>query len=492
VTCGPLSATSTWYTITGIPQHGTSAGSPYNVGFTDPDGITYSYQLVVNPCALTFTTNYLPPAKEGVAYYAVLGVSGGQPPYTWTATGLPPGMTLSPNGVLSGTPMVGSGGNYSFTVTVTDTCCTATGYQGIGSLTVAYGTYDIMVSIDSSLKIGTTQVSIDSAPKAIMAGGQSQKFEGRLGTSHIVTLTSPVSDPQNSDIRYSVENANQTVSQAMPSAYFTFFPEYRITLNSDPAGIGSLSGSNWYARDKTFTASAPAVVDSTGQQGTRYEFKEWLLPNGTTSVNKDLSFVVSGPGSCTARYNTLYALTLVSKYGNETSWHIANSLANWSVASPKQKMSGIMGVFGGTETALNPSGTANMSAPQEIQINYESNVALPISLMLLLAIVVLGGGGWAVYRFAIKPSQVAPLPSGRAARRLPEEVIEVQGVVDDETKITPGRRAAKSLPPATVKRLPAGRGATTSVKSTKKPATGKKSTKTSRTQQTKRRSTRRR
>jgi len=426
-----------------------------------------------------------------VAYYSVLGVSGGQPPYTWTATGLPAGLTLSPNGVLAGTPTVGSGGNYSFTVTVADTCCSTTGYQGIGSLTVAYGTYDIMVSIDSSLKVGTTQVSIDNAPVAVMSGGQSKKFEGRLGSSHVVTCTTPVSDPQNEDIRFAAENAQQIVSQVNPSAYFVFTSEYRIALNSNPTGVIPLGDSKWYAKNKTFTANAPAIVEPSSEKGTRYEFKDWLLPDGTTSTSPDLSFIVTGQGSCTARYNTLYALTLVSKYGNETSWYLASSDANWSVASPKQKMAGIMGAFGGTETALNPSGTEHMSGPQQVQINYKSNVALPIFLMLLLVIVVGSGGGWAIYRFAVKPARLATLPGG-AARRLPEEVIEVQGVVDNETKITAGRRTARRLPPAAVKRLPAGRGTAGSIKSAKKPAAGKKSSTTSKTQQTKRKSTRRR
>jgi prepilin-type N-terminal cleavage/methylation domain-containing protein len=47
-----------------------------------------------------------------------LAAAGGAPPLTWTATGLPPGLSLSPAGVVSGSPT--STGSYSVTVTATD------------------------------------------------------------------------------------------------------------------------------------------------------------------------------------------------------------------------------------------------------------------------------------------------------------------------------------------------------------------------------------
>lgn len=61
----------------------------------------------------------LPGATHGVAYSAyTFGVTGGVQPYSWTATGVPAGMTLSTAGVLSGTPT--TAGSPSISVTVTD------------------------------------------------------------------------------------------------------------------------------------------------------------------------------------------------------------------------------------------------------------------------------------------------------------------------------------------------------------------------------------
>lgn len=61
----------------------------------------------------------LPEGQQGQAYPSTaLGASGGTGPYTWTATGLPTGLTLSPTGVITGTPR--QQGSFSVQVTVQD------------------------------------------------------------------------------------------------------------------------------------------------------------------------------------------------------------------------------------------------------------------------------------------------------------------------------------------------------------------------------------
>ncbi len=68
-----------------------------------------------------FTPLTLPDAQYGSAYAGqTFTVIGGLPPYTFSisAGNLPPGMTLSPSGTISGTPT--AAGSYSFTVQATD------------------------------------------------------------------------------------------------------------------------------------------------------------------------------------------------------------------------------------------------------------------------------------------------------------------------------------------------------------------------------------
>jgi hypothetical protein len=61
-------------------------------------------------------------AAQGVAITPVtmVGSGGCGGPYTFTATGLPAGLTMSSSGTISGTPMVN--GTFDYTVTVTDKC----------------------------------------------------------------------------------------------------------------------------------------------------------------------------------------------------------------------------------------------------------------------------------------------------------------------------------------------------------------------------------
>jgi uncharacterized repeat protein (TIGR01451 family) len=93
---------------------GATSGLPY-VGTSNTVSSTVSV-INVNP-VLAFQA---PPAGEvNVAYTDTLTAAGGTAPYAWTSTAtLPPGITLSSTGVLSGTPT--ASGIYTFTATATD------------------------------------------------------------------------------------------------------------------------------------------------------------------------------------------------------------------------------------------------------------------------------------------------------------------------------------------------------------------------------------
>jgi hypothetical protein len=91
--------------ISGIP---TTAGTfAFTVEASDTAGRTDSQDLSITiapPPAIT--TAELPLGIADEPYEAVLTVSGGVGPYTWSRVGgqLPPGLSLSSAGVISGTP----------------------------------------------------------------------------------------------------------------------------------------------------------------------------------------------------------------------------------------------------------------------------------------------------------------------------------------------------------------------------------------------------
>lgn len=67
---------------------------------------------------LSIRTTSLKDGKAGTAYSTELTAAGGVQPYTWSATGLPEGLTITTGGVISGTPS--KAGMYNVILTVTD------------------------------------------------------------------------------------------------------------------------------------------------------------------------------------------------------------------------------------------------------------------------------------------------------------------------------------------------------------------------------------
>ena len=67
---------------------------------------------------LTVLTTSLPDGTVGQPYNAQIDVAGGTPPYTFVATGLPDGLTMSASGLIAGVPT--TAGSSSVAVTVTD------------------------------------------------------------------------------------------------------------------------------------------------------------------------------------------------------------------------------------------------------------------------------------------------------------------------------------------------------------------------------------
>jgi hypothetical protein len=81
----------------------------------NPVTISNSSVAVFN---LAISTAFLPEATQGSTYLTTLESSGGQSPYTWSASGLPSGLTMSESGQISGIPLVA--GSFPLQLQVSD------------------------------------------------------------------------------------------------------------------------------------------------------------------------------------------------------------------------------------------------------------------------------------------------------------------------------------------------------------------------------------
>ena len=120
-TLPPGLALSSSGVISGTPS---SPGTfSFTVTVTDAENpaatASRTLSILVNPAPLSVTTTSLAGGQVGSAYTQTLAATGGVTPYSWSVTGLPPGLSVNPaTGVISGTPQ--TPGTATVTVTVTD------------------------------------------------------------------------------------------------------------------------------------------------------------------------------------------------------------------------------------------------------------------------------------------------------------------------------------------------------------------------------------
>ena len=128
---------------------------------------TRRFTLRINALLLISTASSLPGGVVGASYSQTLAVSGGRPSYTWSVaagSSLPAGLTLSPAGVLSGTPS--TGGSFRFTVRVTDSSSPV--QVASKELAIAIDT-PVSITTGGSLPVGTIGVTYSQTLTA--AGG---------------------------------------------------------------------------------------------------------------------------------------------------------------------------------------------------------------------------------------------------------------------------------------------------------------------------------
>jgi serine protease len=212
---------------------------------------------VANPGSQTGTV--------GTAKSLQMSASGGTAPYTWTATGLPAGLTINAStGLISGTPTTAA--TYSTTVTAKDTTnatgsasfswtispsgggCTSPG-QKLGNPGFETGT--------AAPWSASTGVVDNSTGEAAHSGSWKAWMNG-YGTTHTDTLSQTVSIPSGCTATFSFWLHIDTAETTTTTAYDT------LTVKAGTTTLATYSNLN---------------------HNTGYVQKSFTVPAGTTSVS---------------------------------------------------------------------------------------------------------------------------------------------------------------------------------------------------------------
>ncbi|MFC5373244.1 IPT/TIG domain-containing protein [Brevundimonas faecalis] len=169
VISGVPTATGTFQVTTTITDSSTGAGS-----FTSTD----IRMLTIGAPTIIITPSSLGSGQAGQAYSQSLTASGATGPYAWSVTGaLPAGLTLSAEGVLSGTPT--QAGAFNFTVSASDS---STGGTFSGSRNYSLSVGGPTLTLDPATLSGMT-VGVPYTATISAAGGTGPYQYSTSGTS---------------------------------------------------------------------------------------------------------------------------------------------------------------------------------------------------------------------------------------------------------------------------------------------------------------------
>ena len=458
--------------LTGIPPNPGSVTFTATVTDSQNNTATANFTVQVTSAVSIVTPPLLPAATVFNGYSVQLAARGGSGNYTWTASGLPAGLTLTPGGLLYGNPLFG--GMATFTVMAADTTNPGNGSTQTFTLTIV-GLSPPVITTTSPLSPATVGVpySLQFAANG-GSGAYSWTASGlppSLTLSATGLLSGTPSNPGATTLNVTVADAQTgqsttraftvMISTALTVTSTTPLPSvivgqqysfqlgaaggvqpYRWTATGLPAGLalsisGLLSGQPSAPGSASFTVT---VSDSSGGTAAR----TFLL---TISASLTIS---TGSQLPAGLINTPYAATLSASGGTGIYTWSGSSLPSWLALSANGVLSGTPPIAGSFTVYATVTDTANAIVSKQFTLLVSSG--LPLSLVAAAGPCAVGvpcrtslsaTGGTPPYTFALIGSAsagtVSVSPGG-----LVSAVFSAPGTATFTVQVTDGAQAVVS------------------------------------------------
>jgi len=210
--------------ILGIPSLTPNSVGTYNLVFKVTDGLNASVNqaitiTVVPAPPLVVTTSVLEYGMVGATYASAIAVTGGSQSYvisvaSSSAAQLPAGLTLAPNGDITGTPEVGSDGRYAIDISVND------GFQTITETVV------LPVLNDGAREVAITEVDAGTGYVELANSEQTPVDVSGWSITVWVDSNSPISLPFDSIPGASLALPAEVVTITLGGTAGGFWPSY--------------------------------------------------------------------------------------------------------------------------------------------------------------------------------------------------------------------------------------------------------------------------
>ena len=273
----------------GVAMSVNFAGADNGIAF---DNITIGSQkpnagVIVN-------TASLPAGQEGVAYSATVTASGGVPPYHWSATGLPQGLSIDPSsGIISGTPQ--QTGTFSVTVSATDSDVAAAPQTGTNTyqLMISGPAKPVLSSLapntaaagsgDLTMQVNGTGFLTQSVVQWTPAGGSTSSLTTKIQSPTQLTATVPAALLASAGTAaVTVANGSDLISAPLT---FTITPPPAPTLTALSPNTAVAGG------------SSALTLQVTGTNFNSASVVQWTPAGGSTST---LTTKIQSPTQLTA------------------------------------------------------------------------------------------------------------------------------------------------------------------------------------------------